>query len=257
MIDILLTAFLLSVVLLGIHSFYGLEIIKRGIIFTDLAIGQMSALGAAVSIYFFNEQYLYPISLIFALLAGFVISLASRRTNRLEAFIGILYALGISAVFLLLSKSSHGMEKFQKLMAADILFTPMIEVIKVAGIYAVIGVILFILYKKTSGFLKDLLFFITFAATVTSSVKLAGVLIVFALLVGPALIAICINRWEKFKLAIAWIIGTIINLAAIWVSYSLDLPTGYTIVFSHALIVIIIVLLTPKRKCEDDEVCTP
>ena len=67
MMDILLTPFLLSVVLVGIHSFFGMEILKRGIIFTDLAIGQMAALGAAVSLLFFDGQYLYPTSLLFAL----------------------------------------------------------------------------------------------------------------------------------------------------------------------------------------------
>ena len=107
MADILLSAFVLSVVLLGIHSFFGLEIIKRGIIFTDLAIGQMSALGAALSILFFDGRFIYPLSLVFALLAGLAIAIASKRTISHEAFIGLLYAFGISGVFIILNRHTE------------------------------------------------------------------------------------------------------------------------------------------------------
>ena len=246
MIDILISAFLLSLVLLGIHSFYGLEIIKRGIIFTDLAIGQMAALGAAISIFFFHGSFLYPISLSFALLGGIIIAFASKKTETLEAFIGLLYAFGLSAIFIILSKSYHGMEEFQRLMASDILFTPFEEIAKTAIIYAGIGIVLFVLYRKTTGFLKDAVFFVTFAVTVTSSVKLAGVLIVFALLVSPALIAMKIKK--GIPLINAWIIGTIINLLSIIVSYNFDLPTGYTLVFCNALCALSAVIIHRKNK---------
>ena len=132
MTDILLSSFFLSVVLLGIHSFFGLEIIKRGIIFTDLAIGQMAALGAALSILLFEGHYLYPISLAFALIGGIAISFSAKRTVSHEAFIGLLYAFGISSVFIVLSKSSHGIEMFDRLMASDILFTPLSDIIETA-----------------------------------------------------------------------------------------------------------------------------
>ncbi len=132
MMDVLGTAFLLSVVLLGIHSYFGIEIIKRGIIFTDLAIGQMAALGAATSIIFLDGQYMYVISLLFALFGGFLNSIAVRKVRHVEAFIGLMYALGVSGVFILLSKAAHGTEEFQKLLAADILFTPMSDIIKTA-----------------------------------------------------------------------------------------------------------------------------
>ena len=177
MTDILFSAFLLSVVLLGIHSFFGIEIIKRGIIFTDLAIGQMAALGAGISILFFDGQYLYPLSLVFALFGGSLIAFASKRANSHEAFIGLLYAFGLSGVFIVLSKSYHGMETFQKLMASDILFTPLEEILKTAVIYSALGLFLFLVYGKSTGVVRDLIFFVTFAITVTSSVRLAGVLV--------------------------------------------------------------------------------
>jgi zinc/manganese transport system permease protein len=111
--DVLFLPLVLSFVLLGIHSYFGIEIIKRGIIFTDLAVGQMSAFGAALSIFLLSGQFLYPISLAFSLVTGLLIAFASKRNLHLEAFIALLYALGVSAVFILLSKSPHGTEEFQ------------------------------------------------------------------------------------------------------------------------------------------------
>lgn len=245
--DILVTAFLLSLVLVGIHAFFGLEIIRRGIIFTDLAIGQMAALGAAMSLFFLDGSFIYPVSLAFALLGGLLIAWAARHTDNLEAFIGLLYAFGISAVYIVLSKSAHGMEEFQRLMASDILFTPVEDVIKTAVIYSALGLVLFFLYRKLEGFWKDALFFATFAVTVTSSVKLAGVLIVFSLLVSPALIALRFDG--KLMLLKAWAIGTLANLAAIAASYKLDLPTGYTVVFVNALLAIA-TCMVPRRKAK-------
>jgi len=238
MTDILISAFLLSVVLVGIHAFFGIEIIKRGIIFTDLAIGQMAALGAAVSLFFLEGNYVYPVSLAFALAGGLLIAVTARKSETHEAFIGLLYAFGIAGVYILLSKSPHGMEEFQNLIASDILFTPLKEIIKTAIIYGIIGIILFFIYGKVSGFLKDAVFFILFAITVTSSVKLAGVLIVFSLLLAPALISKKIKR--GIPIINAWITGIIINIIAISISYYFDFPTGYSLVFFHSLFTLII-----------------
>ena len=251
MTDILLSAFVLSVVLLGIHSFFGLEIIRRGIIFTDLAIGQMSALGAALSILFLDGKYIYLVSLAFALLAGLAIAIAAKRTVSHEAFIGLLYAFGISGVFIILSKSAHGTEMFDRLMASDILFTPWPDIIETAIIYSLLGLILIFVYPRMKGFWKDTLFFVSFAATVTSSVRLAGVLIVFSLLVAPAFIAI---RMKKGKLLlIAWAVGTCVNVISILVSYNLDLPTGYTLVFFHALLALTVSIMFPVKRTLEEE----
>lgn len=244
MSDILFSAFVLCLVLLGIHSYFGLEIIRRGIIFTDLAIGQMAALGAAISLLFLEGHFIYPISLAFALAGGFIIAFASRRDIHLEAFIGLLYAFGLSGVFLLLSKSYHGTEMFDRLMAADILFTPTKEIVKTAVLYAGLGAVLFLTRRQKPGPLRDVIFFVTFAMTVTSSVRLAGVLVVFALLVAPALVALkCSGRQP---LLAAWGIGTAVNLAAIAFSYRLDLPTGYAIVFMNALAALAASAIRPR-----------
>lgn len=245
MIELFLPAFLITIILVGIHAYFGLEIIRRGIIFTDLAIGQLAALGTAISLLFWDGAYLYPLSLGFALTGGLLIGFLSRREQNVEPVIGLLYALGLSGVFLLLSRSAHGMEEIQKLMAYDILYTPMSDVFKTAVIYVGLGTVLFLI-RQRQGLGRELLFFMTFAATVTSSVKLAGVLVVFALLVGPALMASYLPG--KHKLWIAWALGIGVNLAAILISFYMDLPTGYTLVFVQALIAILVACLSIGLK---------
>ncbi len=239
--------------LLGIHSYFGLEIIRRGIIFTDLAIGQMAALGTAISLLFFEGQHVYWISLSMSLAAGLLIGLLSRRERNVEPLIGLMYALGISGVFLLLSRSAHGMEEIQNLMAYDILFTDLAEVGKTAVLYAVLGGVLFF-SRKLEGLARELLFFLCFAATVTSSVKMAGVLVVFALLVSPALMALYLPG--KHKLWSAWGIGTLVNLLAVFVSFKADLPTGYSVVCAQTLMamlvgVVMVVLNRPLAKVDE------
>ncbi len=246
MIDILLPAFLVSVVLLGIHSYFGLQIIGRGIIFTDLAVGQMAAFGAAIALLAFHGKGMYFLSLTFAVAGGIMIALASRVTKHLEAVIGLIYAFGISGVFILLTKSPQGMEEFQNLMAYDILFTRMHDIVMVAVLYSALGILIFLLNKWAQGFAKEMIFFLTFAATVTSSVQMAGVLVVFAILLGPALIAIVMGAKpympefiRRHPLISAWIIGIIVNTVSIYISYRYDFPTGYTLVFFHSLIAIV------------------
>jgi zinc/manganese transport system permease protein len=232
--EILLSAFLLSLVLVGIHAYFGLEIIRRGIIFTDLAVGQAAALGAAAALFFWDGRFHYGCSLLAALLVSFWISLAAGKGRFPEAFIGLVYALGISAVFLLLSKSPHGMEEFQRLLASDLLYVSLDQVAVTAGLYALIGLALWGLTRLPEGRLRHTGFFLLFALTVTSSVKLAGVLVVFALLVGPALAAVTL--FTRHQLWAAWIYGTCVNSGGTLASYWLDLPTGQTLVFLQALL---------------------
>ena len=117
--DILFTAFLLSVVLVGIHSFLGMEILKRGIIFTDLAIGQMAALGAAFALFFLEGKFLYPTSLLFAFSGAFLISVASKVERLSEAFIGLVYAFGIATVYLFDLPTGYTLVSLHSVLAAS------------------------------------------------------------------------------------------------------------------------------------------
>ncbi len=238
MTDILLNALLLSLVLLGIHAYFGIEIVRRGIIFSDIAIAQASAVGLALSLFLFDKPS-YFLSLLFSLLASFLVLLSQRLRNYAEAFIGLLYALGFSSVVLVLSKSPHGMDEFLKLSAKDILFVPKEEVINTGFLYGVFGIFLFLRRKFLRDFWSEVAFFVLFSLTITSSVSLVGVLTVFSILVAPALVSLLLKKGLFF----AWSCGAVINTAGIVLSFYLDLPTGFSLAFLHAIFGILVFLL--------------
>jgi len=227
-------AFVLAILLVFIHAIFGLEIIKRGVIFTDLAIGQFAAIGVAVSLLWFGGDYTFVLTLLFAFAGALLISVATHRVRHIEAFIGMLYALGASAIIVLLSNSPQGTELFSKLQATDILFTTPHDLVEPSILYGSVAALFFLFYRKVEGFVKELLFFGLLALTVTSSVQLAGVLVVFVLLIVPAFIALLQHRFSK--LPFAWVSGSAIIITAMISSYFLDLPTGYAIVFVASLV---------------------
>ncbi|HIC78976.1 MAG TPA: manganese transporter, partial [Sulfurovum sp.] len=184
-VELFWPAFLLLVVLVGIHAIFGLEIIKRGVIFTDLAIGQMAAVGMAISIGFMAGAYQSLLTFGFALLGAFIIVYVAKRVEHIEAFIGMLYAFSASGIMILLSSSPDGAELFQKLSATDILFTSANDVYIAMLLYGAIAFVMFMVYPKLTGALREYTFFTMLALMVTSSVQLAGVLVVFVLLVAP------------------------------------------------------------------------
>ena len=233
LIALLWPAFALAILLVFVHAIFGLEIIKRGVIFTDLAIGQFAAIGVAVSLLFFEGKYAFGLTLLFALIGAVLISTATYRVKHIEAFIGMLYALGASAIIVLLSNTTQGTELFNKLQATDILFTSPDDLWEPLVLYSTIAMVFAWLYPKFSGVKKEMLFFGLLALTVTSSVQLAGVLVVFVLLIVPAFLALLQHRFKP--LLFAWSAGSLIVIAAMAGSYLYDLPTGYTIVFIASL----------------------
>lgn len=245
MMDILLVPIALVIVLVMMHSWFGEKILQKGIIFTDLAIAQFAALGSAISLGYFHSEYFYLLTLSFALISAFLIAVASLRDIKLEAFIGLLYVLGASGIMMVLSHSAEGMEHFKSLLASDILFTPLEDVIKSSIIYVLIALILWKVYPKLKGFIKELMFFSLLALTVTSSVQLAGVLVVFVLLIAPPFIVISLNL--KKPLLSSFIFGWFFSIVSIIISYYYDLPTGYTIVFLGALLSSSVVLFKSKK----------
>jgi len=245
LIELLWPAFVLIILLVFIHVIFGLEIIKRGVIFTDLAIGQVAAVGMAISVGFLEGEYQLLLTLVFALLGALLITYATRKLEHIEAFIGMLYALGASTIMLLLASSPQGAELFQKLSATDILFTSPEEIYPSAILYLGIALVMFLFYPKTTGLTRELTFFSMLALTVTSSVQLAGVLVVFVLLVSPAFIALSQKRFKPLYLA--WASGLILSVVALVVSYYFDLPTGYSIIFFQSMAVVVFSLFVRKR----------
>ncbi len=245
LIELLWPAFVLVVLLVFIHVIFGLEIIKRGVIFTDLAIGQIAAIGMAISVGFMEGEYQTLMTLGFALLGAVLITYATRKVEHIEAFIGMLYALGASSIMILLASSPQGAELFQKLSATDILFTSETEVYQSTLLYACIALVMFIFYPRTTGLVREFTFFSMLALTVTSSVQLAGVLVVFVLLVAPAFIALSQKRFTPLYLA--WASGLFLSVVALVVSYYFDLPTGYSIIFFQSIAVVVFSLFVGKR----------
>lgn len=243
-ITLLYPAFILVVLLVFIHAIFGLEIIKRGVIFTDLAVGQFAAVGMALSIGLFEGAYQTLFTLTFALIAALLITYATRRLEHIEAFIGMLYAFGASSIMIILANSPQGAELFQKLSAVDILFTMPEDILIPLILYSMIALFMFLVYPKMTGILRELSFFLLLSLTVTSSVQLAGVLVVFVLLVAPALIALSQKRISALILAWGW--GIAVSFVALFLSYYFDLPTGYSIVFFHSFSVLAYLLIFKK-----------
>ena len=148
LIQILYPSILILILLVYMHSIFGIEIIKRKVIFTDLAVGQMAAIGMAISIGFFHGNHQVPLTLVFALFGSILIAYMYKKTEHTEAFIGSLYALGASFIMILLASSPNGTELFLKLSATDILFTSLESVYITFILYTVVGLIMFLYYPK-------------------------------------------------------------------------------------------------------------
>jgi zinc/manganese transport system permease protein len=246
LITLLYPAFLLAIMLVFIHALFGLEIIRRGVIFTDLAIGQFAAIGVALSLLFFEGRYTFALTLLFALIGATLISVATHRVKHIEAFIGMLYALGASSIIVLLSNTTQGTELFNKLQATDILFTTTANLLEPFLLYSAVALVYYTLKNRLAGIAREMLFFGLLAFTVTSSVQLAGVLVVFVLLIVPALLALSQRRFGE--LPFAWVTGSVLVIAAMVLSYIYDLPTGYSIVFVSSLVGLIGALIMAEKK---------
>ncbi len=245
-IELLWPALVLAIALVFIHSIFGLEIIRRGVIFTDLAIGQIASIGMALSIAFLDGAYQNILTFTFAILAALMITFATKKVEKIEAFIGLLYALGISSIMLILARSSEGTELFSKLSAADILFTSTQTLYESLLLYGMVALVMFFVYPRLSGIKKELTFFTMLALTVTSSVQSAGVLVVFALLIAPAYAGLIQKRYNPF--AFATLFGSFGVGIALFISYHFDLPTGYTIIFSTVSLSLVFVLFLSVKK---------
>jgi zinc/manganese transport system permease protein len=244
MIEILLPTFILIVALVAIHTLFGIEVIQRGIIFTDLAIGQSAAVGTAVALLWFGEAFIYPISLTFAIGAGLWISFLSQKKYS-EASIGLIYSFSFSLIFLIMSHSAEGVEIFINLTAADIIFTPLTSIAISIGLYTIIAMLfIFVLQKMHLGIRRDMLFFTLFAITVSNSVQVAGVMVVFSLLIAPSFIAVVLHR----GFLTAFIVGVSLGLFAVIASYMLDLSTGHFLVAIFSVSALLAISFQKQEK---------
>lgn len=235
----------------GILVYYGLHIVRRGIIFVDLALAQVATLGTCVCLLLGHEAgdpHNYYYSLAFTL-AGAAIFTFTRPPHHarvpLEALIGIVYVVAAAAGILLLSKSPHGKEELQKTLVGDLLTVSWQEIWKTAALYACIGVAHWAFRRQfialsfdpehaRSGSLKvrvwDFLFYALFGLIVTSFVRVGGVLLVFSYLIVPAVCANYLTPTLRAGLAIGWAVATVSSMGGLYGSYRFDVPTGAAVV---------------------------
>ena len=258
-LQILLPAFLACLVLTGIHAYLGLHVLAREVIFIDIALAQIAAFGAAVASLHGLETHSrgsYAWSLGFTLVGAVIFALTRGVRHRVpvEAIIGIAYAVAAAGAVLVANSLSHGDEEIKELLVGNLLAVRFEDVAWTALIYAGLGAFHWVFRHKFIALsfdghvapgsspgrdmLWDLLFYASFGAVITSSVHMAGVLLVFSFLIVPAVFSALFTSRLRLRLLIAWTLGATVSIAGLWGSYKFDLPTGAAVVvtFGGALI---------------------
>jgi zinc/manganese transport system permease protein len=277
MIELMAPALVAALILVGIHGYLGIHIIARGVIFVDLALAQVAALGWAAAglgpadrlatilgLPATDAGYIIGFGMTLIAAALFSISRLDNEKIPQEAIIGIVYVVASAATILLAAQAPRGSEHVEQLLTGSLLWVTWPEVAKTALVYGAIGLAHWLLRhrfltisldpdtardKKWAVAGWDFLFYALFGIVVTSSVAIAGVLVVFSFLVIPAVIAFLFASTPGKMLAIAWLTGTAATVVGLWVSYVSDLPTGPVVVcaFALALIVAFIVRRVSRR----------
>jgi zinc/manganese transport system permease protein len=268
MLTFLAPCFAASLILAGIHAYLGVHVVERGVIFVDLSLAQIAALGATIALLLPmangdpHAPFVYWVSLAFTFMGAFVFSTIRSKRGRIpqEAIIGICYAVASAAAILAMSKATSESEHLKDMLVGNILAVSWPEVGKTAVLYGVIGAFHFVFRHKflaismnhqkaeASGLnvkFWDFLFYASFGFVVTSSVSIAGVLLVFSYLIVPSVAAMLYADSIGKRLAIGWTMGTVVSALGVFLSLKADLPTGATIVCTFGLVLIIMAAVRP------------
>ncbi len=253
-----LSALALCLLLTAILSFYGFHVVRRGVIFVDLSLAQVAALGASIGILLgFGEQHPaenFMLSLGFTFLGAMLFSwFRSREKLPIEALIGITYAGAMAFSLIVLEKSATGSEELKEMLVGSILTVSPHVLAIAAGLFAFVSIILWVARKplfritedpavaKAQGlkiWLWDLLFYSTFGVIVTFSVKVAGVLLVFAFLIVPSTASLMAVQGTWRRVAFGWGFGSVGCILGLEVSLRLDWSAGPTIVAVFILLLV-------------------
>lgn len=257
-LQILLPAFCACVVLTGFLAYLGLHVLAREVIFVDIALAQIAALGTAVAASQHIEPHTpaswgYSMGFTFVGAAVFALTRGLRKQVPQEAFIGITYAVAAATAILVANTLPHGDEEIKEILVGSLLTVSFKEVAVTAAIFAALGVFHFALRKKflALSFEKegeqhdgwkamgwDLAFYMSFGVVIASSVQMAGVLLVFSFLVVPAVFSALFTRNLVQRLLLAWGLGVVVSASGLWASFKFDWPTGAAVVvtFGAALV---------------------
>lgn len=254
--------FAMCLILAGIHCYLGLHVLARGVIFVDLSLAQVAALGATLAIlvgFDHHSTVAYFISLGSTFLAAALFALARKRENMFsqEAIIGIVYALASAAVILVVDRIAHGAEHIKDIMVGQVLWVTWHDVLKTAIIYSGVSIVHFIFRKQLIGAsfgtgngagIWDFLFYALFGVVITSSVSMAGVLQVFSYLIVPSVVSTQFFSSIRARLIFGWTLGFVLSFLGLILSYAWDLPAGAFIVVLFAVLPVLMLLFSPWMK---------
>ena len=255
LLALLWVPFLMCLVLTGIHAYLGVHVLAREVVFVDIALAQIAALGATAAFLFGYELDTwesYASGLTATVLGALVLSLTRTRQRHVsqEAIIGIVYAVSSAGAVLLADRAPHGAEHVRAMLVGSLLSVRPAEVAKVALLYAAIGVLHWLCRRPfflistdpDAAFHQgwrvrawDFVFYASFGVVVTSSVRVAGVLLVFSYLIVPALAGVAFGGTLATRLIIGWGFGTLVSILGMVASAAFDLPTGATVVCTFGL----------------------
>lgn len=244
-LSFLVAPFIMCLILVGIHCYLGLHVLARGVIFVDLSLAQVAALGATLALLYdfdHHSPWAYFIALGCTFLAAGLFAIA-RKFERFfpqEAVIGIIYALATAAVILVVDRLAHGAEHIKESLIGQILWVDWFDITKTAIIYSAVAIIHFVFrkqfmkssmdYKAQPSFWWDFLFYALFGVIITSSVSVAGVLMVFSFLIVPAIMSTLFFSSVRGRLIFGWLSGTILSAAGLLLSFKWNVPAGALIV---------------------------
>jgi zinc/manganese transport system permease protein len=240
-------SFLVAFCLVGIHAYFGIQVLAREVVFVDLALAQIAALGATVAFMLGHPAQglaAYAYSLGFTLIAAALIAGTRAWSQRIqqEALIGIIYVVAAAAAILVIDRAPQGSEHLKQILTGNILTSGLSELAVIAPLYAAIGVLHLLLRRRllqndsfAGSFIWDFVFYATFGVVVTSSVALAGVLLVFSFLIIPAAIGVLYADTLARQLIIGWTAGTFTSALGLAASFAFDLPTGAAMVCAFGL----------------------
>lgn len=258
-------------VLVGIHSYLGIHVLRRQVIFVDLALAQIAALGSTIA-FLFAMDPLSPGAWVFSVLATLaaagIFSFTRFRRNLIpqEAIIGLVYALAAALGILLVARAPHGAEHIQKVLTGDLLWVQPREVLIAAGVYAGVGLFHFLARDRFLAIsedpdaararginlrLWDFLFYASFGLVITLSVRTAGVLLVFVFLVIPAMTGVLLTTSLTRQLLIGWTTGVLVSIAGLGISYGADTSTGPTVVALYGLVLVLVAVGAWLKRSPD------
>src|SRR6059036_432435 len=250
MLELLAVPFLACLVLTGIHVYLGLHVLARGVIFVDLALAQIAALGISVAVLAghpiqSDPAYWYALAFTIGGAAVFALSRLHAAPVPAEAIIGIVYAVSAAITVLAVDRAPQGSEHIKQLLVGSILTVTPAEVARLAVLYALIGA-LHVLIRRPLLEISfdpegargnrrtirgwDFCFYVTFGVVVRSSVRVAGVLLVFSYLIVPAAVAALLAGSVARRLVTGWALGFLVSVLGLWASFAWDLPTGAAVV---------------------------